>query len=389
MTMAAIGQASSPPGPTGQDLAVAAFSLGWQIAVLHYQPKPRQKTSAGDDAAADLPDLSDLTPWEEAQNGLAQLGTLLAVVIPTAPPGIDPDSVTEKGSQAALEGSDAASWKKALLELHLSVVRALSAGDVGTFRAYDLGRALRQTCAVPPKQTGQDDQVWQAKIQGNFGRYRVATIQDRLADLAGRLPDHAAGGVSASLAAWAEWINNGPGAIGDRCSQARFRLTRQGQLWRAVLAGEKDATKMLDAQNYLTAGVRLTAKLARLTRRFLFHFWWQTLLLLAATGGVVYATFWTTSTQSVVGSLGALAAALGVTRKGIVANGEKVIADLLPDLWEAELDLAAGEAITKLPPPALTTGVARLRRLYPPARRTTIRVRAALAAGPDPVRAPD
>jgi hypothetical protein len=136
---------------------------------------------------------------------------------------------------------------------------------------------------------------------------------------------------------------------------------------------------MLDPDNYIAASRRLSSKLARVTTRLLLTYWWQVLLLALAIAGVILTVVLSGKTASVIASLGGLVAALGITRKGVVAEGEGTLKRISGDLWGAELDLSIGDAITKLP---------RHSRFGRNREELPVQIDRVPAAGPDPSEPP-
>ena len=314
---------------------MAALNLGWVVADLFYTAMPRG-TSSSDDQ--DLPSASELDPMDSCKAKLDRGGVLVALL------GVETASAEWRTQytvlKAALDQGNNQSWLTTLRNLHVSLLTGLEASDAGLFRAYDLGRALRKTCRLP------DDEK---ELSDTFAASRVQVIQERLGDLTDHLPDHSANAVAASLGVWATWIDGNRDSSSYRVEEARRRLTRQGHLWLAILTGEKDAVRMLDPENFIAASKRLSSKLAGVTTRLLLTYWWQVVLLALAIAGVILAVVLSGKTASVIASLGGLAAALGITRKGVVAEGDSVLKRLTTELWGAELDLSIGDAITKLP----------------------------------------
>lgn len=359
MATAAVQTADSAPRVR------SALRLGWVVADLFYTPMPKAKPESAA-ATADLPSASELDPMDVCLGRLQQVDALVDTV------GVSAAGETWKSSQevlrAALRSQVSDSWIATLHDLHIALMAALEAVDPALFHGYDLGRSLRKTCQLP-----RDAEA----LQATFGQWRVATIQERLGDLTDHLPPHAANAVAASLGVWARWTAEG---AADLVTQSRQRLTRQGHLWLAVLVGEKDAVGMLDPDNYIAASRRLSSKLARVTRRLLWTYWWQVALLALAVVGVILAVVVSGTISSVLGSLGALAAALGITRKGVVAEGEGVLKRVSGELWGAELDLSIGDALTKLPRRSPGFG-RRAEQLPAPIVRVP-------AAGPDPPERP-
>ena len=97
-----------------------------------------------------------------------------------------------------------------------------------------------------------------------LGEYRTATLLGWLDDLASALPPHVGHSVASSLKRWSAWVAqlvDGP-AINDAVNALR----RQGELWRALLSGEKHATDMLDTDNYLDAARSLATHMRTILR---------------------------------------------------------------------------------------------------------------------------
>lgn len=316
---------------------MGALTLGWVVADLFYTDMPSPPTP-NRDFAGDLPSASERSPMDRCRANLDHAGALVDAL------GIQSVVTAWAGARSVLDSALAnqvsQSWRNGLEDAHVTMLGSLEASDTSLFHAYDLGRSLRKTCQLR-------SDVGELRVA--FGTWRIATIQERLGDLTSTLPDHAANAVAASLGVWSNWINSDSLAAEKIVAESRQRLTRQGHLWLAVLTGEKDAVAMLDPENFLAASKRLSSKLAKVMSRLLLTYWWQVVLLALAIAGVIAAVVFSDKTSSVIASLGGLAAALGITRKGVVAEGEGVMKRLTDDLWNAELDLSIGDAITKLP----------------------------------------
>jgi hypothetical protein len=211
----------------------------------------------------------------------------------------------------------------AVAELHRQLLVALTAADFRLGKAYGLGRALAETVLLPDAKNPQT-------FQRLFARYRLANLLGWLADLKSLFPPHAAEAVGGSLQTWAAWsqaptlrpavderrqpsdaevndqasgaapssaatppalptrraisrswfakrpspLRGRPvdwGSAADRESVTRA-LHRQGQLWRAVLSGEKECVDLLSADDYLRAADQLLGHIRRLTLGFLRRF---------------------------------------------------------------------------------------------------------------------
>jgi hypothetical protein len=132
-------------------------------------------------------------------------------------------------------------------------------------------------------------------------------------------------------------------------TEVRGALTRQGTLWRSLLTGEKDAQQMLDPEAFVAAAIRLARRLGTIIRGLLRAYLPAVALVVAAAILVLYVILSAAGTQSVVASLGALAASLGITRKGLSVTVEDTINEIRPRLWGAELDIAVAQSILRLP----------------------------------------
>jgi len=284
----------------------------------------------------------------------------------------------------------------AVARLHRQLLVALTAADFRLGKAYGLGRALAETALLP-------DAKQPATFQRAFARYRLANLLDWLADLKSAFPPHAAEAVRGSLQAWAAWSqtptlrlpvgraadadadsqppgmtpNPRPapavpprrailgwwptrpprqphgrpvdwGSAPDRESVTRA-LHRQGQVWRAVLSGEKDCLDLLSTDDYLWAADRFLGHLRQLTLDFLRRFWVTTiavaLLLAAAIVTVVVVRTAATVVAAVLTAVGAV----GLTFGGAASGLGRVLAQAQRPLWDSELDVALASAVTRLP----------------------------------------
>lgn len=93
----------------------------------------------------------------------------------------------------------------------------------------------------------------------------------------------------------------------------------------------------------------MAGQLGKLTLKVMKAYWWQVMLLCIAVLGVALTVVLQGSIQSVVASLGGLVAALGIAHQGVSKARDGLMRQVARGLWEDELELAIGEAITKLP----------------------------------------
>jgi hypothetical protein len=109
---------------------------------------------------------------------------------------------------------------------------------------------------------------------------------------------------------------------------------------------------MLSPSDYLNAGSRMMASVARLARSFAAQHRTAIAAGILITAAVVAAVLLSAggSGSKVVGSIAAVAAALGVSWSAVRTSLGKTLAKLEQPLWQAELDTAIAEAITVIPP---------------------------------------
>ena len=125
-------------------------------------------------------------------------------------------------------------------------------------------------------------------------------------------------------------------------------LPRQGELWRAILSGEKNATELLDIDDYLNAARDLAARMHSILRdvvaRFPLLIGLVAMLLVA---GVVLLIIGGGS--EIVAGAASLIAAVGLTWRGVGGAVGRLAGKLEQPLWGAVLDIAIADAITLLP----------------------------------------
>jgi hypothetical protein len=285
-------------------------------------------------------------------------------------------------------------------ELHRQLLVALTAADFRLGKAYGLGRALAETALLP-------DAKHPETLERAFARFRLANLLGWLADLESVFPPHAAEAVGGSLQAWAAWsqaptlrpaIDGQPGAADaevdgrafgtvptssyasvlpwrhrvtsrpwlarqpreprarpvdwgsarDRESVTRA-LHRQGQLWRAILSGEKDSIDLLSTDDYLWAADQLLGHIRRLTLRFLRRFWITTTAVTVILAVAVVTVLVARAVSTVVAAVLTAAGAIGLTWRGAGSGLGRVLAQAQRPLWDSELDVAVANAVTRLP----------------------------------------
>jgi hypothetical protein len=265
--------------------------------------------------------------------------------------GLDPPDLASVRKRVAAAGDDQGR-RDAIADLHLQLNAALGAIDLRLGKAYGVGRALADTCRNPA--TLED-------VRGEFEPGRIATLASWLDDLASALPAHAAHSVRESVRRWSQWAHPPaepppakPPAAEPPLADTLALLRRQGDLWRALLAGEKVGADMLEIGDYLDAGERLGRRLRQLGLRFARRF--PLLLLIVSilfVGGIVLVVVASSSAKSdsatAIAGIGGVLASIGIGWRGAGATLGRALGGLERPLWGAELDVAITDAITLLP----------------------------------------
>jgi hypothetical protein len=332
-------QSVNSPAPSADPAVGIALGLGWQMVELYLtaSPSPGQPPRR----QPQLPSLSDLTSPQRTELGLAQIDAALAKLASALRAAGLAGPTTAPVEQAfRVSPPDRDGLHDTVYDLHLELLNALQACDPRLGTAYRLGKALAYTCLLPNDAPS---------LREEFQQNRLNNLQEWLADLATALPGHAARAVAISLDLWQQVIPN-PGATEWTAPPDTLpALHRQGKLWRAILTGEKNPRDMLTPAAYITAAAELLSH----TRRLVGHFLWRYLpaivfvvVLLLGAGAVV---IFVGPVGKVFAALLPLAAALGITSKGLIAALRSTASKLEQPLWGAELDTAIGAAITVAP----------------------------------------
>jgi hypothetical protein len=299
-------------------------------------------SSAEPEVEDDLPGLGALPPRKLIELGLDQidaaarhLGGFLATAAIRLPTTSDVRSLIldHPGDEAAI--------RQAILDLHVGTLTKLTAADFRCGKAYGLGRALADTCA--PSQP-------LANLKRHLGRYRSYEMRGWLDDLKSLLPDHTAQAVSDSLGAWIAWADQNPfGSTEDNLRVTSRALHAQGQRWRALLSGEKEAVDGLTLEDYVTVADRALARTSQLARQAARKL--IVPLILAAVLlclGIALVVFFNGAARVVAG-LGTIAISLGITWRSAASLLTQLGKRLEEPIWGAECDLVIGDRITRLP----------------------------------------
>jgi hypothetical protein len=323
------------PEPAPDPRVAAAFALGWQIAVL-YRPERRRRATPAHEV--DLPGIGRLDELEFMELGLAQVQVAIAKLHdPVAQSGLTLPDLPSVRTRLREAGGEKAR-RQLIREMHVQLTASLGAVDFRLGKAYGLARALADSCRNP---------TTTAELRAEFGETRIATLVAWLDDLSSAFPAHAGHSVRESLRHWQRWASR----PGEQAADADVwpLLRRQGDLWRALLSGEKLGVDMLEVDNYLDAADRafdqMRSLVGRFVRRFPVIVIFSALLFLGGVALIVVGA----SSASVVAGLGGILASVGLTWRGVGGSLGRLIGQLERPLWGAALDAAITEAITLTP----------------------------------------
>jgi hypothetical protein len=331
-----------PPIPLAANAVARAFVIGWQTAELFQHAAPRP--TGARTCPAELPGLADLHPGERTELGVAEIEAALAHLgdhLRVA--GGEPPSTA--GLRRVLDQGDLPAIREQVYGLHCDVLLAFTAVDARFGTAFSLGRALAVT-----RRAGQD----LASLREEFDEGRVRKLQLWLSDLRTALPEHSAVAVSQTLGHWQSWVAGlevpDPDAWADAHGRdVHLALWRQGQIWRALLSGEKHAADMLDEEDYLNAAGRLFVHARRLAWRLVRAHLPAVITVLALTAAAAALLLSSTHPGDTIAGVGAATAALGISFAGLGRGFFKVLEVVRAPLWSAALDDETGTAATLLP----------------------------------------
>jgi hypothetical protein len=325
MSVEAAGRRVPAPG--------SVFSLGWLMAQL-FGPLPRRRAR---DTAEHLPTVNELDEKHQMQLALVQLADFLKPY-----PGLSGAGVRSAWDSHRHEG-----FMDAVEALHLHILQQLI-NDRPRLNAYQLGRALSDTCWLPSKERGPD------YFLREFGRHRLATLQMWLAEASGVLPPLSAATVSRSLQNWQDWADtNAPGIRTGWETAHRSvvgALRTQAAVWRGLLAGEADLSGQASVDAWVHAGQSVLRTVRLLMLEVFRRFWPIVVIIAAATGGLLYLAIASSSgTAKVWTSIATVAAALGVSGGSLRAAARKAARGIEDNIRHAATLDARAWSATWLP----------------------------------------
>jgi hypothetical protein len=331
------------PSLRADGLTTLCLGMGWHMSRL-YRETPPQNCVDSADRHERLPGVSSLNGRQRLLLGADQIDVALSRLRES---GFLTDNLswpTTERVRDLLEPAVPADkshhddFKSAVLSLHTELLMCLTATHFELGKAYGLGRALADTCR---------NRQSHAELVESFGEHRVAVIDAWLADLGSALPPHSSNAVRWSLGWWTEFIARSKEDAHGRAAA----VTRQGQIWRSLLTGEKSAPDVLEPHHYLLAAKDMfqeNAVLAYRAARSVVPI----LVLFLAAGLVVCGILLSSDAMPwarlvtgavTIGTIGA--AAWRVIRAALVGTVRRIEAPI----WRGVLDRIIGKVITKSP----------------------------------------
>jgi hypothetical protein len=321
----------------------AAFSVGWRVAELYHARLPvavEDGDRADDQLPDQLPGIGSLSRAERARLIVGQIAADLERAVP------ERKAADVAAIQQALGASSKEGIRRAVYDVHCSLLSGLTATDFHLGKAYGLGRALAETVLLPASR----DPSSYGRV---FNPHRVRMIRAWLADLHSYFQASSTEAVEHGLATWSAWVRTPDFFNGRRVSwkgdgsKIRRALTRQGDVWRGLLSGEKDPVDLLELNDYVRAATGMAGTVAKLAGSFLVATPLGILLFvlaLAATAALAYVVLAGIARDVIAGAIVLFGGTLGVTTGSVVASVKKVLAQAEEPLWQAELTRSIGVA---------------------------------------------
>jgi hypothetical protein len=312
------------------DVAVAV-GLGWYLAALAHPGRAVDSAAA---ARGDLAGLAAVTDGQvldfchsQVEVAFARLRALVEKTGLALPDLKELRDCLESDARSAAAG-----------HVDNRTLAVLGAVDFRLGKAYGVGRALLNLSTRPAPD---------ATLAQHLTGPRIAPVVAAIDDLSSALEPHAGHGVRASIVEWQASVDTGS-PVAPTGSDTWPVLARQGELWRALLSGEKSGLDMLEIEDYLDAADRLSTRMRTMGRRLVRQFPELVIAVVALFVLGVVLVLVTDSAAAIVAGAGTILASLGLTWRGAGRSLGGLSAKLEQPLWGAELDTAVTQAITLL-----------------------------------------
>jgi hypothetical protein len=321
---------------TADRQVAAALALGWYLAALAHPGNVTESAAAVRGATTGLGTLSEGQMLAYCQDHVKVAFAKLRDVVDKA--ASLPDEELKTLGDCIESAEHEATRREAAEAVDAKALSALSAADFRLGKAYGIGAALMNLTSRPPDQ---------ANLKAHLTDARIAPIVAAIDDLTSALPAHAGHGVRESLREWQKSVVDDSPVASDEPA-TWFQLARQGELWRAVLAGEKSSSDLLEIDDYVDAADRLAKRMRKVAFRLVKQFPVVCILIVALFAGGVLLVALTDSEAAIVAGAGTILASLGLTWRGVGRTLGGLASKLERPLWGAELDIAVTQAITLL-----------------------------------------
>lgn len=335
--MASDEQSNAGTSAASANSGTREFSLGWLLAQL-YGPLPDKE----DHSYPHLPTLAELPKLERMEIAFDELDTLL--VATNCATGTNPVQQAWQGGNKTAE-----SLHPPLRALNLSILAQLVT-DPARLAAFQVGRALSDTCSGPKVQSGPNT------FFAQFNQYRIARLRTWLAEARSCLAPNASTVLAQSLVNWQDWCNANARSMRGRRWWDRHgetvvdALHRQSYVWLAVAVGQASTEDDADLEAWIQAAASVARMIRRVTWEILRRFYPFILVILFAIGGLLYLSISRSSgATSVWSSLVTIAGGLGITGTGLRAGAKKATTNLGDGVMNAARSQALGWQATVLP----------------------------------------
>jgi hypothetical protein len=291
------------------DSCQVAFRLGWHVAFLHNGSHADEDRLRGPLLVDELPSFERL-PADGRRQGLVKL-------------------IHQEAEQLRIS----ACCTDDPVELNRSLLTDLTAAHWRWAQAYSLGAGLERLTMHP--------NPWDPALRSR----RMWELSQRLTDLKSCFQPYAVDAVQTTLSRWSARVTpRGGEAAAGVLEEA---LYRQGEIWSALLSGEKLATDYLQVPDYVEGAENVASMMWRLVCRTLRG----ARGLLAVTVAVLVGTFALVTVLGLRGEAGAAIGTLalglgsiGVTGASLKVTAVKAIGFVEQRLWDAELAAAVAKA---------------------------------------------
>lgn len=320
-----------------------AFQLGWDMNCLYRQartsrgePEFKLREEDGRKVYPKLPSQGDFGGGERTERRIIAVSAGLHRLSPAlARAGFEMPSMD--AVRIAFAGDDRDAVRREIYRLHTRTLMLLQAADPRLGSAFNLGRGLRATGAASRE----------AEVKQRFGHWRIVGLRDELHDLVSALPAHVGNAVAMSLLWWRLALEPKLKDLqeGDTPKLAR-RLDRQAEMWRAVLSGEKHAPDMLKPADYTAAAGRLLRRIGSLAWSVVRTSWLPISIGLIVLVGLLVFAVGVGGVEGTLTALAGIAAAFGISWRGVGVTVRSLAEQLQEPLWGAEIDRVIAIAIT-------------------------------------------